>query len=382
MTRHFLELIVLLSLMAISASVSGPRLAKAESATIVVPDDFPAIQQAINSAADGDTVFVKSGTYYEHVVLNKTVSVVGEDSRSTVVDANGSGRVFSISQGYVNITGFTIRKSGSAYGQDAGVWIEGAGHCHIFGNNVTENDFFGISVWNSPSNNVTGNFVAKTKMMGIHIRASSDNIVSGNRIEDYYCGIGIHASSYSNRIEVNSIRQGDCGIVLDNSHNNIISGNNITENRWKYGYNITYEKYGLSIQDGSSDNLIFENFIADNDGNGAQVITRADYNRFCHNNFVNNENQAYVSAELTNYWDDGFLSGGNYWSDYNGTDANHDGIGDTPYIIDSNNTDHYPLVNQYIIPESPSFLVLPLLTMVALIAIVVCKKSTIDSAEK
>ena len=133
---------------------------------IVVPDQYSTIQAAINNAVDGDMIFVKSGTYFEHVVVNKTVSLVGEDSRTTVVDANGSGRVFSISRDYVNITGFTTRKSGGVYAQDAGVWIEGAGHCSIFGNNVTENDFFGISVWESSSNNITGNIVSKTKVMG------------------------------------------------------------------------------------------------------------------------------------------------------------------------------------------------------------------------
>ena len=63
-----------------------------------------------------------------------------------------------------------------------------------------------------------------------------------------------------------------------------------------------------------------------------------------HNNFVNNTQPGSVFTS-TNIWDDG--SRGNYWSDYNGTDANHDGIGDTPYVIDANNTDHYPLMGHF-----------------------------------
>jgi hypothetical protein len=53
------------------------------------------------------------------------------------------------------------------------------------------------------------------------------------------------------------------------------------------------------------------------------------------------------SESSTNLLDDGYPSGGNYWSDYNGTDANHDGIGDTSYIIDADNKDSYPLMHPY-----------------------------------
>lgn len=379
--KSLLGSILLLSLIGAVTLASGARSFGTKSTTIVVPDDFLTIQQAINNAAEGDTIFVRNGTYNEHVVVNKTVSLVGEGSDLAVIDAKGSGRVLSISQGYVNITGLTITGSGSTYAQDAAIWIEGEGHCNIFGNNVTENGFFGISVWDSPSNSIIGNVITKTKMMGIHVRASSDNMISGNKIEDYYCGISMHVSSNSNRIEGNIIRHGDCGVMLDNSHSNVISGNNITENQWKYGYNITYEKYGLSLQDGSSGNIIFENYIAENDGNGTQVISRAANNRFYHNTFVSNQDQAYASAEFANCWDDGYPSGGNYWADYNGTDANLDGIGDTAYVIDSNNIDNYPLMTQFDIPELPPSLMLPIFFALSLSAVIVCERKDFCSPE-
>jgi len=65
-----------------------------------------------------------------------------------------------------------------------------------------------------------------------------------------------------------------------------------------------------------------------------------------HNNFVNNTIQA-ISPVSENIWDDGYPSGGNYWSDYTGVDADGDGIGDSPYVIEANNQDNHPLINRW-----------------------------------
>lgn len=62
---------------------------------------------------------------------------------------------------------------------------------------------------------------------------------------------------------------------------------------------------------------------------------------------MDNDNQTFVYNTTTNRWDNGYPSGGNHWSDYTGADINGDGIGDTPYIVDANNTDHYPLMTPY-----------------------------------
>lgn len=62
---------------------------------------------------------------------------------------------------------------------------------------------------------------------------------------------------------------------------------------------------------------------------------------------IDNHFYIFTRARIS-VWDSG--SEGNYWSDYNGTDSDGDGIGDTPYIIDSNNVDNYPLMNPYWIP--------------------------------
>jgi len=72
-----------------------------------------------------------------------------------------------------------------------------------------------------------------------------------------------------------------------------------------------------------------------------------------------------------NIWDNG--SEGNYWSNYNGTDSNGDGVGDTPYVIDENNQDNYPLMEQFIIPEFPSWIIMPL-SMILTLVVIVLKK--------
>jgi len=88
-------------------------------------------------------------------------------------------------------------------------------------------------------------------------------------------------------------------------------------------------------------------------------LYRSFNNKFCHNNFITNTEQVHLYHPFKILWDDGYPSGGNYWSDYTGVDVKSgpnqeqpgsDGIGDTAYVIDADNRDNYPLVN----PWSPT----------------------------
>jgi parallel beta-helix repeat protein len=88
--------------------------------------------------------------------------------------------------------------------------------------------------------------------------------------------------------------------------------------------------------------MITENNITNNE-NGISPYYSSN-NKIFHNSFANNKNQVNPQTSL-NIWDNGYPSGGNHWSNYNGTDSDHDGIGDTPYIIDADNQDNYPIMN-------------------------------------
>jgi hypothetical protein len=152
----------------------------------------------------------------------------------------------------------------------------------------------------------------------------------------------------------NNVTNNDVGIRFSSYYtysNNIIIGNDITANN--VGVEIAMAQEGGK----TSGNKITGNQIANNNI-GMRFYWMSSYaydgtnplnmnNTIFYNNFVSNSQNVVNTAgwfapACANIWDNGAT--GNYWSDYNGIDANHDGIGDTNYTIDSNNIDHYPLM--------------------------------------
>jgi hypothetical protein len=100
------------------------------------------------------------------------------------------------------------------------------------------------------------------------------------------------------------------------------------------------------LSDGADYNIVYGNNITDSE-TGVDFRWAGDHNSFHHNNFVDNTNQVFHFEGETSVWDDGYPSGGNYWSDYTGSDSDGDGIGDVPYVIDADNEDRYPLTSSF-----------------------------------
>jgi parallel beta-helix repeat protein len=125
-----------------------------------------------------------------------------------------------------------------------------------------------------------------------------------------------------------------------------MTGNNIEQNVVS----------GIWIDRGSSNDDIVGNNIQQNSAYGVWLSSSSNNNIY-HNNFVNNTEQVYTTYDSVNNWDEGYPAAGNYWSDYTGQDlysgpfqneTSKDGVGDTPYVIDQNNVDHYPLTTPLI----------------------------------
>jgi len=225
---------------------------------------------------------------------------------------------------------------------DYGIRLDGSSDNIIQGNTVTNNRHgIYLYLWSSSNNIVSGNNITANNGDGIYLYQSSNNTISGNNITNNDNGIYLWSSSNYNSISGNTITANNRhGIWLWYSSNyNSISGNTITNN---------YS--GIRLYK-STDNNISENNITVNNWRGIMLSWSSD-NAIYHNNFVDNTEQ--VQSEYSiNFWDDGYPSGGNYWSDYNGTDlfsgseqnqSGSDGIGDTFYEIDADNRDVYPLM--------------------------------------
>jgi len=286
---------------------------------------------------------------------------------------------------------------------DDGIWLENSERIVVAGNSVEHTGLNGIYLGSSNNNTIVENVMAENINYGIHLEGSSDNTVIGNELTNSIWAITLRYSP-SNRIESNKISShnfesatltsGFQGITIAlSSDNSSIVGNTVTNNS-EYGINIqsssyvfvggnniTKNKTGLQFE-GSFGNTVTANNIS---GSSEFAIYFSNSNNtiFYSNNFISNAKQIddrywrvrSWSSPSVNIWDTG--AEGNYWSDYNGIDNNGDGIGDTPYVIDENNQDNYPLmepVDIAAIPEFPSWIVLPLFLTITLLFAVYRKK--------
>ena len=215
----------------------------------------------------------------------------------------------------------------------------------------------------SSVDNVTYTFTAN---IYDSIVVERDNIIvdgAGYTVKGTGSGIGIDLTDRSNvTIKNTEIRAFDQGIWLSPSSNNKVLGNKIADNAfgvWVFASNntisgntITNNSHsGVVIDVNSSNNTISGNNITNNN-RGVWLILASD-NKFYHNNFIDNTQQVYaVTTGYANFWDDGYPSGGNYWSDYTGVDSDQDAIGDTPHVIDADNKDNYPLMGMFSVFEA------------------------------
>jgi len=269
---------------------------KSESRTWTVDDDGPAdfskIQDAINAANLGDTIYVKAGTYHELLVVNKTVSLVGEDKSTTIIDGNMAGIVVTVEANGVKISGFKIQESGfraslidlrsngNKISSNIVTWgfygvILGYSHNNIFSDNIfSSNIYVGILLAGSNNNVFTRNTIMTNQGEGIGLDRSSNNVMSRNNITDN--GVGVSLTSVSdNSISENTITNNGVGIVLMSSSENSIYKNNIVNNLG-----------GISLHF-SSDNSIYHNNIADCQ-NGI-ILDRSSNNSISGNKITRNK---------------------------------------------------------------------------------------------
>jgi parallel beta-helix repeat protein len=368
-------------LFALSTVLLPCSTVKAQTRTIVVPDDYSDIQTAINHANDGDTVFVKAGTYIYNeqnttlarphsgnpdygIMVNKSISLTGEN-KNTIISMNYNGGIaVCVQADGVTFSGFTVTSNiwSTKYGDVSSLDFWGS-NCLITNNdfqrtvvgtgkneNISYNNFEGadnfgvvVTLHNSiiSHNNISDNYLG-----GIDISDSArvtieENDINGNGVDYYgphpleYDGAGISLTTYSQNVNSNiSIYHNN---ITDNARfgiqfngatsNSSISNNNITNN----GVGINLSNLGLRSYSaiGNQTKIFYNNII----GNAKNAYVEKEYPY----NLTSDMLYSRVNGNATDIvsWDNGVA--GNYWGDYNGNGS---------YVIDENNIDHYPLTQQ------------------------------------
>jgi len=280
---------VVLLVFALAVAISNPGTVLAQPKTWIVDDDDPAdfqrIQDALNAASSGDTVAVKAGTYRETLLVNKAVSIIGENKETTVVDGGGVGSVVEIRTSNVVLTNFTVSNAGRTWGPPPGlgapdscilvdsvsdvliansiltdaaviVWIAQSSFVNVSDNVVLSGVYGGIIGYASSGLSLTRNLVDNGGLMGMHLDGySNDNTIAENTVMNNVEGLELESGSARNWIEDNIFTNNNVSVVLNKCGRfNVFRRNTLLNSL----YNLVVVGYTLEsfLQDIDSSNLV------------------------------------------------------------------------------------------------------------------------------
>jgi nitrous oxidase accessory protein len=331
---------------------------------------FNNLREALNSAADGDTVIVYGGIYHGNFVINKSITLIGKDN--PVLDADNHGTILTINAPDVIVSGATLQNSGILLDkEDTGI-LAAADNIIIKENHLKE-VLFGVYLRKSDGSIVKDNIIEGRSELDIPRRGdlfrgwySKNILVEGNKfkfgrdvilwfsgnskvIGNFMSGAryGLHFM-YNTDCEVirNTMTDNSVGMYMMYSKNLVIKNNLVAYNRGTSGFGIGFKD--LDNVD-LSDNVIADNRVGlfvDNsprqidsymkydrnviayNESGLEELTSITNSYFTGNSFIENYNQTHLSNTQNpdnDYWKN------NYWGDYSGYDKNGDGNGDLPY---------------------------------------------------
>jgi parallel beta-helix repeat protein len=244
---------------------------------IMTGQNYTTIQGAINDASYGDSILVESGIYNEDVVVNQTVSLMGGDRHTTIVNGSGNAPVFYIRRDDVVVSNFTMQNNNmftwagvyfGSYSSNSNVSRNIIRNCSVGvrcweyseGNFIVDNEIAncrtGVKDRYSSGNFIIGNNISLCSEYGVDVEGSEDTVVQGNTISQCWGGIFLSFGSRRTVIHDNYISNGDGGIGLDASSRNIITNNRIEH------CNLSGMFLGEALWTGSNYNTVTNNTIS------------------------------------------------------------------------------------------------------------------------
>jgi parallel beta-helix repeat protein len=197
------------------------------------PNNYTSIQDAIDNASDGDTVFVFNGTYVGYVIVNKSLTLLGEDKNTTIISGFFAYTISFVADG-VSMSGFTIQNSGF---RGEGVRIDSSyniivnniihtprDRIRLFGHNNTfsANTLIDVYLYLCGDNNTVSHNIILNTYYGIYTTDASGNIISDNS----FFGSGLYLSDetvWENTVLNNTVN-GKPLVYLDDESDVVLDG--------------------------------------------------------------------------------------------------------------------------------------------------------------
>ncbi len=308
MTGSFLIAAVALLIMILAVGSN-----EASGKTITVDDngeaEFESIQEAIDAAENGDTIRVWEGTYYENVVVDETVNLIGNGSEVTTIDGGENGDVVKITADWVSMNGFTVNGSGGF-----GIFLYYSDY-NILTNNSCSNNKYGIHLDNSDHNILANNSCSLNRHSGIYLDWSDHNTLTNNtmnengiRISGILEAWNTHIINTSNTVNGKPVRYyknttgitvpSDTGqVILANCTHMVVENQNCSDGSVGIlvGYSLkttisnntcSNNSYGISLY--RSDDCTLENNTCENNWGGISLSENSDHNTITNNTCSNN----------------------------------------------------------------------------------------------